>query len=353
MLQKLLANRLVSIARRLGVWPLIALFLLVTLLQGTELIHHHTLLFNLGLTRYTIERILYLLPILWAAFLYGWKGGVITSFVALACMLPPAILFSPNREDSIIEAGVVFIMGNLMSYSLEALRREKEHAAKLEEARKELQFFLQQITKAQEEERKRIAWELHDDTIQSLVVLCQQIDELSTSIKGLPRQAKFRLQELHQKANTIMREVRRMSQDLRPATLDNLGLVAALEWLANDVTQYSKVSTRFRVVGRERRFSTEEELVLFRVAQEALRNVWKHARANSAEIILEYLEGKTRVTVSDDGKGFAPPDEISSLSRSEKLGLAGMLERTHLLGGNLSIKSELGKGTSVIAELPL
>ncbi len=352
-MQKTLINRLIANGRRPSLWFFIALFLLVAFLQSTELLKHPTLLVNLGITRYTIERILYLLPILWAAFLFGWKGGAITSLVALACMLPPAILSSPNREDALIETGAIFIIGCLMSYSLESLRRERERAAKLELAEKELQFFLQQVTKAQEEERKRIALELHDDTIQSLVALCQQIDELAIDVKGLPRQARSRLEELHQQANTIMQEVRRLSQDLRPAALDNIGLVAALEWLASEVARCSGVATNLEVVGAKRKLSSEVELVLFRIAQEALRNVWKHAQASSAQVTLEFAEERTRLTISDDGKGFNPPSDVNALPRLGKLGLAGMLERAHLLGGTLSIRSELDKGTSVIAELPL
>jgi two-component system sensor histidine kinase DegS len=350
--RKLLVTRLITTMRRPGVWLFIALFLLVTFLQETEILKHQAFLANLGINRYTIERILYLLPIFWAALLFGWRGGAITSLAALAFMLPSAILSSPNLEDALVEITGVFIIANLMSYSLESLRKERERRSKLEQAQQELQFFLEQVTKAQEEERKRIAWELHDDTIQSLVALCQQIDEVS-GIKGLPRQARSRLQELRERSDTIMREVRRLSQDLRPATLDNLGLVAALEWLASDVARYSGLHTDVKVAGAERRFSTEVELVLFRIAQEALRNVWKHAQANSAQVVLEFLEGKTRLTISDDGKGFIPPLEINALPKSGKLGLAGMLERAHLLGGALALKSAPGKGTCVIAELPL
>jgi two-component system sensor histidine kinase DegS len=352
-LRKWPINRLITHGRRLSVWLFIILFLLVGFLQATELLSHQSFLVNLGIHRYTVERILYLLPILWAAFLFGWRGGALTSLAALAFMLPPAILSSPDREDALIETGIVFLMGNLVSYSLDSLRRERERAARLELAEKELQFYLQQITKAQEEERKRIAWELHDDTIQSLVALCQQIDDLGYGIKGLPRQARQRLEGLHEKANVIMREVRRLSQDLRPAALDNLGLVAALEWLASDVAQYSGIATDLKVTGPRRRFSTEVELVLFRIAQEALRNVWKHSQAGSAQVNLEFMDGKTRLTVSDNGKGFVPPPDIGALPKSDKLGLTGMLERAHLLGGTLSINSSPGQGTSIIAELPL
>lgn len=346
-----LMRRLIATIRRPGIWFLIALFLFITYLEYAQLLRQ-TFMINLGLTRYTIERILYLLPVIWAAFLLGWKGGVVTSLFTLASMLPRALLYSPNREDSLIEISFIFIIGNLMSYSVGALRNEKKRAAKLKSIQEELRFLLHQITRAQEEERKRIARELHDDTIQSLVVLCQRIDKTAASVEKLPPQARDNLEELHQQTNKIMQDVRRLSQDLRPAVLDNLGLVSALEWLRLDVERYSQIPVDLKIIGSRRRFSIEIELLLFRIAQEALRNVWKHAQASSAQITLEFTETRTKLSISDNGKGFSPPLEISSLSRSGKLGLVGMQERARLFSGTLSVISVPGTGTTVTAELP-
>jgi len=150
-----------------------------------------------------------------------------------------------------------------------------------------------------------------------------------------------------------MEGVRRLSQDLRPPTLDRLGLVPALEWLASDVAEYSGIATKINVLGTERRLPEEVELVLFRISQEALRNVWRHSQATSAEIRVEFNEDKTRLTVSDNGKGFDPPSSVGDLARDGKLGLAGMEERTRLLGGSMTLKSEPGKGTTVTTEVPI
>ena len=109
-----------------------------------------------------------------------------------------------------------------------------------------LRFYLQQATRAQEEERKRISHELHDDTIQALVVLSRQLDALASSSKGLSEETRLRLEELWQQTNNIMQGVRRLSQDLRPAALDRLGLLAALEWLASDVAEYSGIATKVK-----------------------------------------------------------------------------------------------------------
>ncbi|MCK4784141.1 MAG: PAS domain S-box protein, partial [Desulfobacteraceae bacterium] len=217
---------------------------------------------------------------------------------------------------------------------------------------KNLHFYLQQVTRAQEEERKRISHELHDETIQALVVLSRQLEALASSSEGLPEESHLRLEELRQKANNIMQGVRRLSQDLRPAALDRLGLLAALEWLASDVAEYSGIATKLNVLGSRRRLTEEVQLVLFRIVQEALRNVWRHSQATKAEITVEFDESKTRIIVSDNGKGFNLPQTIDVLAKDGKLGLAGMQERVRLIGGTLTVQSQPGKGSTITVELP-
>ena len=215
-----------------------------------------------------------------------------------------------------------------------------------------LRFYLHQVTKAQEEERKRISHELHDETLQALVVLARQLDTLASVDKELPEDGHLRLEALRQQVNNVMQSVRRLSQDLRPAALDRLGLLPALEWLASDVAEYSKIATRVNVLGTERRLPEEVELVLFRITQEAMRNVWRHSQATRAEIKVEFDESKTRITVSDNGKGFNLPETIEDLARDGKLGLAGMQERARLVGGTITIQSELGRGSSITIDIP-
>jgi PAS domain S-box-containing protein len=217
--------------------------------------------------------------------------------------------------------------------------------------RDNLQFYLRQINRAQEEERKRIARELHDDTIQYMVVLARQLDELASSSKGLSDEERLYLENLRQQINSIMEGVRRLSHDLRPATLDRLGLLPALEWLASQVP--SGVSVEVKAYGTERRLPAEVELVLFRIAQEALSNVRRHSQATKAEVKVEFEDKKTRITVKDNGKGFALPETMGDLVKAGRLGLAGMQERIQLLNGSLKIESETGRGTTVTVEAPV
>jgi PAS domain S-box-containing protein len=214
-----------------------------------------------------------------------------------------------------------------------------------------LRFYFQQATKAQEEERKRISHELHDDTIQSLVVLSRQLDAMAND-QGLSRENRARLEELWHRTDNILQGVRRLSQDLRPATLDRLGLLPAVELLASEVTKYSSVVTKINLLGKEHRLPEEVAIALFRITQEALRNVWRHSGATRAEITIDFSNRRTRITVSDNGKGFHVPEKMSDLAKQDKLGLAGMQERAQLVGGTLTVQSQPGKGTTVTVEAP-
>jgi PAS domain S-box-containing protein len=219
--------------------------------------------------------------------------------------------------------------------------------------RENLNFYLREVTKAQEEERKRIARELHDDTIQALVVLSRQLDNLAASGKELSESNRALLENLWQQINNTIQGVRRLSQDLRPPILDRLGLLPALEWLVSDVSGYSGIRIKTKVLGSERRLPQEAELMLFRITQEALRNVWRHSQATEAELIVEFDTSRIRIAVADNGKGFELPSSVGDLTRSGKLGLAGMQERARLLGGNVKMESEPSKGTTVTVEAPI
>jgi PAS domain S-box-containing protein len=215
-----------------------------------------------------------------------------------------------------------------------------------------LRFYLGQITMAQEEERKRIARELHDETIQALVVLARQLDDIISISSDLSFDKRRLLENLRKQADDIMADVRRLSQDLRPPALDRLGLVPALEWLASDIGKRSGINVEVRIRGVSRRFSPEVELVLFRVAQEALRNAWRHAQATKADIIVEFGDRKIRITIKDNGKGFDLPETTGDLVKQGRLGLAGMQERIQLVRGSLRIESEPDEGTMVVIEAP-
>jgi len=223
-----------------------------------------------------------------------------------------------------------------------------------EEMRQEnLQFYVEHITKAYEEERLRIAGELHDSTAQSLITVLQQLENFLYDQPNLPVHKVREIWLIREHVKDTLQELRRLSRDLRPSILNDVGLVAALRWTVRELETGYGIESSLQVCGAERRFSKEAELNLFRIVQEALRNIGKHSNASKAEVVIKFEDGKTTVSIRDNGVGFESPKEITALSRSGKLGLVGMQERVRLLGGGLEVKSEPGKGTSVIVEAPI
>ncbi|MFC1920651.1 PAS domain S-box protein [Chloroflexota bacterium] len=215
-----------------------------------------------------------------------------------------------------------------------------------------LRYYLQQITRAQEEERKRIARELHDDTAQLLGSLSRQLDNhIRDEHDDKSIHVEF-LKNMQEQLNRGVQAVHRYAQDLRPSLIDDLGLIAALRSFVKRGSEYDEIVTEFEVTGDERRLSPEVELLLFRVIQEALSNIWKHAGATRAHLAIRFTGDKVEVSISDNGTGFELSKTIDHLAQTGKLGLIGMQERARLLGGTLDIESELGKGTRVTISLP-
>ncbi len=231
-----------------------------------------------------------------------------------------------------------------------------QHAARdvTEERRMQenLRYYLEQLTRAQEEERKRIARELHDDTVQNLIVISRQLDKIASSDGELSEESPKHVANLKQQVEATLQGLRRFSHDLRPSVLDDLGLLPALELLASDLEKQG-IATSFEVTGEARRLRPEVEVMLFRIAQEAVRNIWRHARASAAKLTIEFNDNEVRVSVSDNGKGFELPQRPGDLASLGKLGLAGMNERVRLVNGTLIVQSAPGKGTTVVAEVPL
>ena len=221
------------------------------------------------------------------------------------------------------------------------------------EAEKNLQNYLKEITRAQEEERKRIARELHDDTAQNLIALLHQLENLLNEKNDMPMKEAQALWGIYERIRDILHEVRHFSRDLRPSIIDDLGLLPALEWVTDEIKRTYWVDVTLTISGEERRLFPEAELVLFRVVQEALRNIARHANASKSEVSVEFNTNKIIVTITDNGKGFQLPENLGELPHTGKLGIIGMQERVKLLDGTLLLESSPGKGTRVIVEVPI
>lgn len=219
----------------------------------------------------------------------------------------------------------------------------------IEQAQRTMQDYINALTSAQEAERGRIARELHDDTIQQLIVLAQGVDRLQRAYERAPDQVPGRLSALRIDITDLIHALRTLIADLRPPALDELGLVPAVELLVRERAA-SALAVRVEVAGIQRRLDAESELAVFRMIQEAWSNIRRHAQAANATIALAYGRTELEVTVSDDGKGFAPPPP--GAKPAGRWGVLGMRERASMIGGTLLISSAPGAGTVVRLAAP-
>lgn len=212
----------------------------------------------------------------------------------------------------------------------------------------EMQQLSRQILQAQEEERHRLARELHDEAAQSLTSLLVYIRLLERAKN--PEEAQRHVQELRRLTAAALEDVRRVAVDLRPTILDDLGLSAALEWRVDELNKQSGLHAVFTAEGMEQRLARTTELVLYRVGQEALSNVHRHAAASKVTVSLRRDGDFCILHVADNGVGFDP----AAIERADGhgLGLLGMRERVAIVGGELEIISRPGAGAIITARVP-
>lgn len=212
--------------------------------------------------------------------------------------------------------------------------------------------LLKQVINAQEEERKRIARELHDELAQALIGLLMSLDVaedvLEPELEVVHRQL-ARTRDITQRA---LQQTRGLILDLRPTMLDDLGLVPAIRWYVESHLEAAGILITVRTDGEQRRLPPETETALFRITQEAINNVVKHAQATRVTIDLTWKPDEVIVKIEDNGRGFEPEAVMDRGDETRGIGLLGMKERATLLGGTLDILSEPGAGTRVIARLP-
>lgn len=204
------------------------------------------------------------------------------------------------------------------------------------------------VWSVQEAERRRLARELHDGIGQTLTALKQQIEMVvQAAAADLPAPAAGRLRDAAQLAAQALRETRELSHLLRPQILDDLGLGPALQWLSRTFQERTGTVVALEVHGLDARLPAEHETLAFRLVQEALNNVAKHAAASSVTVRVALAGGELRVAVADDGGGFEP-----RAVGHEGSGLRGMRDRVELFGGHIEVDSRPGGGTRIAAAVP-
>lgn len=237
---------------------------------------------------------------------------------------------------------------------IENLRQTLERMAEqIQRYQTSLRDYIGAMTRGQEDERRRLARELHDDTTQSLIALAQRIEMTQKALARDPVQVGARLDELKTMNASAIENVRRFTRDLRPLYLEDLGLETALETLVGEAEARAGLSAAFHVAGEPRRLPADLELVLFRIAQEALNNVTQHAHARHVTVRLAFHAGAVELAVEDDGIGFSAPDSPNNLARDGHFGLMGMQERALMVGGHLTLQSAPQQGTHIAVTVPV
>lgn len=246
-----------------------------------------------------------------------------------------------KAENLVSQVGVVmgFLGGNLQDFSQQIGDVKLRHQLGLG------------IIKAQEEERKRVARDIHDGPAQSLANVVFRIELCDKLIDVDLEKTKYELRDLKEIVKTGLQEVRRIIFDLRPMALDDLGLIPALRRFVENFQEREEIKIDLAILGKEKELDTGLEIAIFRLVQECLSNVKKHAKTGMASVRLELASQQINVIVEDRGQGFDL--EEYKREKKESFGLMGMEERVKLLGGKFNIRSTLGQGTRIIVSFPL
>ena len=248
--------------------------------------------------------------------------------------------------------------GPLVSSAIRDISEQKRLRERVVEAERkrfiDLRRFARSVQRAQEEERQRIARELHDDFCQRLTGMKLNVEVVADGVRKRDRSLYRTLQSFNKRCEEMIADVRRMSANLRPTVLDDFGLTTALEMLAREFEKLHKIPIDLDVDKSPRMgLEPQTEIDLYRIAQEALSNTAKHARASRVAMVLHKNDETVMLQISDNGRGFSMTEPVARKDTLSGLGLISMRERTELHGGDFAIESVPGRGAAVTATIPL
>ena len=232
------------------------------------------------------------------------------------------------------------------------ITRRKKAEQELKESSRNLAYLSRKIIKIQEDERKRISRELHDEIGQALTAINFQIESLRNNSVIDSKEVEEKLTEIKSIADEASANVHRISYDLRPSMLDELGLIPTLQWYTNNFFKMTNINVNLKTTAAVEKLSDEAKTLLYRITQEALTNVLKHAEATNVNIKLTRYKNCVKLSIEDNGKGFDAKKELLFRKTKGGLGILGMSERVKLAGGNFSIVSSPEHGTKLTLEIP-
>jgi signal transduction histidine kinase len=270
----------------------------------------------------------------WRTMLIIW---LVTSLIY--ALLAYEIIMAAKQQIKAIEDSNV---------DLDAMTKE------LQKSEESLRRLSSDLLHVQENERRRIAFELHDELGQSMAALKLQVGAMARKLGISPTDTlKEECQEMRQNINDIIENVRRLARDLSPVVLDDLGLQAAIEYLVNNFSKLYNIDIWHKSTDINHLFDEESQRMIYRILQEALTNIGKHSIADNVSLMIEEKERRVNFTIRDNGKGFNVSDTLQKIDTDRGMGLATMSERVRILGGKLDIQSRIGEGTIIIFSAPI
>jgi PAS domain S-box-containing protein len=230
-------------------------------------------------------------------------------------------------------------------------RKRAEHS--LQESHRRLQFLSARLLSAQENEQRRISLEIHDVMGQDLALLKMQLIQVASRLRKDQQKLKKDTEQLLTTIDGIIEKARNLSRDLNPAIIEDLKLSGALGWLVHDIEGHFSIQTSLEIEPVDHLFSVEDQIVIYRIVQEALKNITKHAQAGKAAVTIKKRGNGILLQIEDDGMGFDIDAFRNRHIADRGLGLAAMDERGRMLGGFLTIHSKPGRGTHISLQIPV
>ena len=270
-----------------------------------------------------------------------WRTMVIIWFVTslIYAMLAYEIIMAARQQIKVIKDS---------NMELETMTNE------LRKSEERLHRLSSDLFTVQENERKRISFELHDELGQSMAALKMQVGSISRRLGNVPiEEMKTVCNDMRDNINQIIENVRRLAKDLSPVVLDDLGLQAAIEYLVNNFTKIYNVDIKYRYTDINHLFNEDSQRIIYRILQEALTNISKHAQAKHVSLIIEEIDRAVQFTVRDDGNGFNVQKTLDQKGTEKGMGLEAMSERVRILGGKINIVSRPGIDTTVTFTTPI
>ena len=281
----------------------------------------------------------------------GLKGFVSVPLITKDKIL--GVLNISSRDNRHFSSQDIDILTNISSHVAIAIENARLHqqVQYQDQIRGEL---LNQLYSIQEEERKRIARELHDETTQSLAALAANLEAIALSTTTKDKELKTKLKSLQDLTISIIDGTHKLIYELRPTMLDDLGLASAVRAYAKQELKNANIALTLKITGKEKRLTPRLESTLYRVIQEAINNITRHSHATQCSISLEFKRKKVNVSITDNGHGFNSRRTFKVKDAPKGLGLLGMRERIELVNGSLNIESRANrKGTSVNIQIPI